>query len=220
MNNQALNHLKFLMKQADCNEISLAEKSGVPQSTVNRILSGQTPEPRPSTLDKLASAFGFTWGELEAQARQQGGVSEPGSTYSNLRRKSGLFKLVPVLSIVRAGEFFESEIFDHAGEKLLPAPENAGPATVALVVEGDSMTSPYPNSRSYPEGVIIFVDPDRPAINGSRVVARKGSEYTFKSYIEDTGQRYLKPLNPQYPIIELNGEHEIVGVVIATYIPE
>jgi SOS-response transcriptional repressor LexA len=28
------------------------------------------------------------------------------------------------------------------------------------------------------------------------------------------GDYYLKPLNPSYPIIPLNGEHGIIGVVI------
>jgi SOS-response transcriptional repressor LexA len=32
--------------------------------------------------------------------------------------------------------------------------------------------------------------------------------------VNDGGNYYLKPLNPAYPIIPLNGEHLIIGVVV------
>lgn len=81
------------------------------------------------------------------------------------------------------------------------------------------MTNPYPGQKSYPEGVIIFVDPNKPYENGSRIVARDpiSGEATFKQYIEDAGRKFLKPLNPQYKIIEISGEIHVCGVVIGSY---
>ncbi|MEN2769800.1 S24 family peptidase [Escherichia coli] len=40
------------------------------------------------------------------------------------------------------------------------------------------------------------------------------NEATFKKYISDMGKAFLKPLNPQYPIIEMDNDCEIVGVVV------
>lgn len=83
------------------------------------------------------------------------------------------------------------------------------------------MTSQFPGQRSYPPGVVIYVDPDRAVENGCRVVARiPNGEYTFKVYTEDAGRKYLKPINPQYPLIDITEETHICGVVIGAYMPE
>ena len=84
------------------------------------------------------------------------------------------------------------------------------------------MTSPYPGQRTYPAGIIIYVDPDANVENGSRVVAKllETDEVTFKVYSEDAGMRFLKPLNPQYPTIRLHDGFAIIGVVVGSYYPE
>jgi SOS-response transcriptional repressor LexA len=129
---------------------------------------------------------------------------------------------VPLISWVNAGEYIDSPDLFPVGEAedWVPSPKNAGPHTFALKVRGDSMTSPNAGARSYPEGVLILIDPDKPVYNGCRVVARNGEEYTFKQYVEDAGARYLKPLNPQYPTLTLIGDEVICGVVIGSYLSE
>ena len=63
----------------------------------------------------------------------------------------------------------------------------------------------------------IIVDPDRAPVNGSYVVATfNGSkEATFKKLVIDGPNKYLKPLNPRYPIIEASGDMQVCGVVIS-----
>ncbi|OFE11409.1 hypothetical protein PHACT_12695 [Pseudohongiella acticola] len=129
---------------------------------------------------------------------------------------------IPLISWVQAGQWCESPDPYQPGdaEDWMPAPPNAGPRTFALGVVNDSMTSPYPGQRSYPHGCIIYIDPDRQATNGARVVARVGGEYTFKAYVEDAGRKYLKPINPTYDKIEITEDVHICGVVIGSYMPE
>lgn len=76
--------------------------------------------------------------------------------------------------------------------------------------------------RSYPEGSIIFVDPEVKAAPGDSVIAMvpETLDITFKILSEDAGRMYLRPLNPQYPIIEITGRKEIFGKVIGTFIIE
>lgn len=130
---------------------------------------------------------------------------------------------VPLISWVQAGSW--CEIVDSyapgEGEKPVYTTKRVGPHAFALRVRGDSMENPK-GRPSYPEGSIIIVDPDRPAVSGSRVVVRleDSEEATFKVYVEDAGRRYLKPLNPQYPIIEVTGLATICGVVVQTIIEE
>ena len=88
--------------------------------------------------------------------------------------------------------------------------------TFALKVRGISMYNPA-QRESFQDGDIILVDPDRPADNGSLVIAmlEDTNESTFKKlYIED-GKYYLKPLNPSWQpqLIELKDATKICGVV-------
>ena len=82
-----------------------------------------------------------------------------------------------------------------------------------LEVDGDSMTSP--SGQSIPEGMLILVDTGLEALPGHLVVAKLDNEEkaTFKKLVNDAGQLYLKPLNPAYRMIPINGNCRIIGVV-------
>jgi phage repressor protein C with HTH and peptisase S24 domain len=56
--------LKFLMDKHGDDAYTLAEKSGVPQPTTQRYLSGKHGEPRISTVKKWADAYGIREGQL------------------------------------------------------------------------------------------------------------------------------------------------------------
>ncbi|MDU2939109.1 MAG: LexA family transcriptional regulator [Enterobacteriaceae bacterium] len=83
-----------------------------------------------------------------------------------------------------------------------------------LRVQGDSMTSP--SGLSIPEGMLILVDTGKQPKNGSLVIAKltEANEATFKKLVLDGGQKFLKPLNPQYPLMHINGNCKILGVVV------
>lgn len=68
----------------------------------------------------------------------------------------------------------------------------------------------------FPQGSTIIVDPSVDARAGSYVIVRlEGTqEATFKQLVVEGGSTYLKPLNPRYPIMQVNGEATICGVVV------
>ncbi|MBF0437197.1 MAG: hypothetical protein HQL77_17790, partial [Magnetococcales bacterium] len=48
--------------------------------------------------------------------------------------------------------------------------------------------------------------------------AREGTNRpTFKRFIDHGGQKYLKPMNNRYPMIEVKGELKVCGVVVCKY---
>ena len=63
----------------------------------------------------------------------------------------------------------------------------------------------------------MIVDPQLEAWSGDFVIVRldDAQESTFKQLVVDGPQRFLKPLNPRYPVIPINGNATIVGVVVA-----
>lgn len=85
----------------------------------------------------------------------------------------------------------------------------------ALQVNGDSMEAP--SGTSFPNGALIVVDPDKTPTNKSYVVVnlneKENNSTTFKQLIIDGNRRYLKPLNPRYPILELSDNAVIIGII-------
>jgi SOS-response transcriptional repressor LexA len=66
---------------------------------------------------------------------------------------------------------------------------------------------------SFPEGSIVVVEPELSPLTGDYVIALNDSnQTTFKQFVVDAGETYLKPLNARYPIKPL-GTAKIIGVV-------
>ncbi|MDR5020526.1 S24 family peptidase [Yersinia rochesterensis] len=85
-----------------------------------------------------------------------------------------------------------------------------------LRVEGDSMTAP--TGISIPEDTLVLFDTGREARNGSLVIAKleSANEATFKKLIIDGGDKYLRGLNPAWPLVPINGNCKIIGVAVET----
>lgn len=94
------------------------------------------------------------------------------------------------------------------------SPENPPGAIFGLVVRDDTMHAP--SGPSFPMGGTIFVDPRREAEPNDFVIGYTGNpvEITFKKLIQDGSQRYLRALNPQFPMVSIDGNFKVVGVVI------
>ncbi|MBK5477466.1 peptidase S24 [Pseudomonas sp. TH21] len=140
---------------------------------------------------------------------------------SNVHEVTRIFGKVPLISWVQAGAWCEANFENHDGETWLSCPVAISDSGYALKVQGDSMTNPGPG-RSYPAGCIIFVDPEAETKTGDRVIARvpRTNEATFKVLVEDAGRQFLRPINPQYPIIDITEETHICGKVVGTFLPE
>lgn len=142
---------------------------------------------------------------------------------SNVDEVMQRFGKVPLISWVQAGAWCEAisnfEAYDP--DSWLSCPVPISDQGYALKVLGDSMTNPGPG-RSYPTGCIIFVDPEAETKTGDRVIARlpRTNEATFKILVSDAGRQFLRPINPQYPIIEITEETHICGKVVGAFLPE
>ena len=117
---------------------------------------------------------------------------------------------VPIISWVKAGSFTEC-INDFGEFEQIVTDCEIREHTYALRVIGDSMVSDA--AISFPEGIIIIVEPSMIAISGDFVIAINGdNEATFKQLIKDGVDWYLKPLNNRYPIKPI-GSANVIGVV-------
>ena len=77
----------------------------------------------------------------------------------------------------------------------------------ALMNLGDSM------EPEFLDGDVITIDPSIPPEHGHYVVARWNGEYIFRLLQEESGLRYLMPLNSAYKKITIDSGCEFAGVV-------
>ncbi len=129
----------------------------------------------------------------------------------------------PLFTKVQAGCFTENgnSYTDRDAEDWIPTAKKASNKAFWLEVEGHSMTAPQGGRPSFPEGMLILVDPEEDVEFGDFCVARMlNDEFTFKRLIRDGGIEYLEPLNPRYELIPINGNCQIVGKVVKSQWPD
>ncbi|MFW3166310.1 S24 family peptidase [Pseudomonas syringae pv. syringae] len=203
--------LRAKMAEHGLNESQLGRRAGVPQPTINRILSGESSSPRRPTVEKIAKALKVSPDWLMF------GTGED-KFDSNVEAATGPSRYFeyPEISWVQAGVAAEAMDLFSVGdfEAMHPSDAWAGPNGFWLKVKGPSMTST--NGMSFSEGMLILVAPGGDVESGQYVVAKliDTNEATFKQFIWDSGKAYLKPLNPAFPTVEVDNAWSVVGRVI------
>jgi SOS-response transcriptional repressor LexA len=201
--------IQALRKAKKLSQVALAKSVGVSNVAISQWERSET-EPKGDNLMSLSSALGCSPNHLLYGDPLDNNISyvspyNPGSRY-------------PVLSKVQAGAWAEA-VEAYAIKEVdiwLESDAHIQGDAFWLEVDGDSMTAPM--GLSIPEGTFVLFDTGRAAINGSLVIAKMidANEATFKKLVIDGGQRYLRGLNPQWPMLPINGNCKIIGVAVET----
>lgn len=190
--------LEALMSKHRLNQTELANRSGVSQPAINRILKerSKAKHPRKETLQKIASVLGVTPDQLTGQEMISTRMLAKG--------------VVPVLS-------WESLAPPNSqgGRKhnaWLACPVEHSDETFALPVLGEAMIG----DDGYHEGEIIFLDPRVAPAHGKDVVVLKGKTALFRRLTVTPEGSFLKTLNPSWPtpIMPLPDDAVICGTVV------
>lgn len=212
--------LKKARKQSGINQHELAQRIGVKQTSISDLERGKSKST--SFVTQMAHELGVSamWlatGKGEMLERTVQAKPEPSANTSSVVQPIRYYRY-PVVSSVQAGRFAECIVPYPAGmeDQHESTDYEAKGAAFWLEVSGDSMTAPAGVSPSIPAGTLVLVDTGIEAEPGKLVVAQldKSNEATFKKLIVDGGQKYLKPLNPAYPLIPINGNCWILGVAV------
>lgn len=204
--------LKASLQHAQMTQQQLADKVGISQQLINYATTDRAKGSKHSLQMAKALRVSPEWlstGEGEMLNTSKSAQGQQAFIDGSSRNSDVIF--VEMEEII--------DIQNSRRSVLIPCPTEHSTSTYATRVKDNTMTAQY--GRSYPEGSIIFVDPERAneAQNGDRVVAViEGEIVSFKQYGEADGQRYLQPINIQYPSI--TKPFEIIGLVIGLWIPE
>lgn len=215
-------------------QVSLAQEVGVRKESMNAIIRQRKPASQ-ALQDAITAALGYSYedmltlgqwildGKDPEEFMPERGTVKP-FTQDELERaaergyeiEKKMIKKVPLISWVMAGDMNEIEDIFHPGQadEWITVVTPVGENSFALRVHGDSM------SPEFNPGDIIIVDHSVQHESGDYVVAKietdsQSGEATFKQFVRDAGRTYLKPLNRQYPVMDMTGvKFKIVGKVV------
>ncbi|EBO4370702.1 phage repressor [Salmonella enterica] len=206
---------KQRIDQLGLNQDKVAEHLGVTKGAVSHWLNGR----RSPSIQEIGAIFQYL-GVTDVRFNVDGTFSVGESTEQKPVKPQFEY---PFFSHVQAGMFTpEFRTFTQRdAEGWVSTTKKASDSAFWLEVEGHSMTAPAGSRPSFPEGMLILVDPKDPVDPGDFCIARLcGDEFTFKKLIKDSGQVFLQPLNPQFPIMPCNEQCRVVGKVVASQWPD
>ncbi|MFN4186699.1 MAG: LexA family protein [Acinetobacter johnsonii] len=197
-------NLKKIRKAKKMTQKELAQKSGVKQSVISDLETGNAKST--GSILELANALGVTAEELKKGVFDETSLTNVATVVP---------RMAPVLSWVQAGTMTNVQAVDMSQvEEWLPIPDGDCEKCFYLKVQG---LSNYPE---FHEGDYILVDPTLPFSDmnsGDIIVVRKFDDATFKRLvIEPDGTKYLQAINPEFKpnIIPLDQDCEFVGEVV------
>lgn len=194
---------------------SIEQKLGLKRGELDRPYPDEPPPARHESLGSLGSRSTSTALGSRASVVREG---EPELAVYDLSGVTTKRHPFPVISRVSAGPF-EPAIDPYApgaAEFWEDTDVPISQRTFGLIVKGESMVGPAGAEFSFPPGTIIVVDPAERARSGDFVVVRNNDwdDATFKQLVIDGGIRLLKPLNPDYPTVQMPPETVLCGVVV------
>lgn len=210
---------KERMKALGVTQEDIAVHLGITKGAVSHWLNGR----RHPTLQEISEIFNRlgikdpvfnTDGTFSLQHGENPDTLPPEPQYS-----------YPLFTSVQAGSFSAVGSFtEKDATEWVSTTRKASDRAFWLTVEGHSMTAPAGSKPSFPEGMLILVDPDEDVNPGDFCVAGvfNDTEVTFKRFIWEGGKPWLEPLNPnpRYESIPCNEACRIIGKVIKAQWPE
>lgn len=206
-------------KELGLSQETLAERMGMGQSGIAQLLNGSNAI-GPSHAAKLAKILRVSVDDFSPSI-----ASEIKEMYSALQGEAAVKPHYdyPLFTYVQAGDFTEVSSYTASDAKAWVATtRKASSVAFWLEVKGHSMTAPQGVRPSFPEGMLILVDPAEDVETGDFCVASANgdSEVTFKKYEKDGGVSYLVPLNPAYRVLDCDHSCRIIGKVVKAQWPE
>jgi SOS-response transcriptional repressor LexA len=206
--NSWIGRLKSKMKELDFTQEELAKKLGVTRSAVAHYVQG-TRHPPVKTVLKLAAILKTDPSWLQFGKSQE--TKKPSRQQTQKQQNR-----IPILDWQQVIDYHSDVILDKS-QSYLDYFNYQSSECYALIIKGDAMIAPLFQSISFHPGSYIIIDPHKiPEYASYVIVATKNKkEPILRQYVEEGGVVYLKPLNPQYPLIQLESSMKVLGVVKA-----
>lgn len=200
-------NLSTLLKRHNLSPSRLANTLNIPLMTVRRLLSGETTDPRISTLQMIAQHFDIS---IDFLMGEHSSINAP-----HLKKHTPFY--VPKLSWEIAKKINHIRELDLNQWKEWQTVSSIEPHTVgknAFALE--SRPFMYPR---FPQGAIFIIDPDIEPVDGDIVLVKikENNELTLRDLIIDPPEWQLHPVVAGSSVVHYTKEcHQIVGIGVLT----
>lgn len=203
---QIATNIQRLMKHKQMSESDLARSLKMPVMTVRRIVSGETLDPRISTLSLFADFFGVT---IDALVR----VSSDCYAHGHIQSQP---TFVPVFDWDQVEKKIIFESVDFLKWESWHPISSSG--TDKLGHKSLAIQTKLTMQPRFPAGTILVVDPDVIALDGDLVLIRiSENEISLRELVIDPPNKVLySVILGSEPILLDLLKHEVVGVVVMT----
>lgn len=198
--------LNNLLIKHGITEAELSRRIDVPRATINRLVSGRTPDPRASTLETIADYFKISVDQLLGKQpifySPSENISAPVGTKLPIIDWSNIRNWKETIKELKTQHNNDWILVDSSIEKGL----------FAFKITGESM---WPNLQ---DNSIVIIDPERKAKNKDFVVAhiKAMDDVVVRQLIIEGKYNFLKASNPIFPIIQIEDSDDIIGVIVQT----
>jgi len=201
------NVLKTLMFKKNVNTSQLARELDLPQQTLQRIVSGASPNPHGKTLKPIADFFDISLDQLKGETPLPDSVVDLGlPTITKIKAKE-----IPVVNWKDIETYLDNPETYTTDEHVFADP-TLSHDTFAITLSDSSM-EPY-----FPKGSLLILDPTKPTKDRCFVLVKitESNTLVFRQLLIDGEHQYLKPLNPDlntFPMRLLNDNDKTLGVM-------
>lgn len=196
-------NLRALLRKSHLNPSQLAQTLGIPLMTVRRLISGETADPRISTLKLMANHFDVSIDSLIENTHH--------ASIKLLKNNKSL--LIPILDWDAIKNFRSIEEIDLKNwEKWIPISLNSEQTLSKKSFALESRPSMYPR---FPIGTTFVIDPTVTIEDGDTVLVKikSNGEITLRELVIDPPEWRLLPTIAGSDVVKYSEkEHEILGV--------
>jgi transcriptional regulator with XRE-family HTH domain len=199
--------LKALMLKKSIKTAQLARAIKVPRQTLQRIVSGSSPNPHDSTLEPIANYFNVSVSQIKGEKELPSSLS----FFPTVFFEKDVYK-IPVLKWDNLDRIKQAHANDTLEKIAITSDINKNSFGLVL---SDSSMAPF-----FTKGTILIIDPERDYRDRSFILAKLGEEnlFLFRQILIDGQFKYLKPLSPDLNKFEMrifnNNKDEVLGVLI------
>lgn len=206
--NNISKNICYLIDSNSISKYELANTLGVPYNTIHRLCTGETADPKISTLQLIADYFGIG---LDSLIHNDNSQFKDASPYSNRPQSIPIF----TWEVLSDGCLMKEVLTTNNWDKweTLALVETLNLSKFSFAVESKKSMQPR-----FPQGTIFIVDQEEKPIDGDLVLIRMKNDnaVSLKELVIDPPYWQLLPLvGGEVPTITLdNNKHEIVGTVV------
>lgn len=177
-------------------EAELSRRTNLPQTTLHRILTGETASPRGKSLQAIANYFRLSINDL---------LTSPDSVSSKNQQHK--------VRILDWSNGCLSNTEDAMTSETVLTDADVSKSSFALRMNDSSM------DLQFPEGSLLIFDPQRKPQDRcfALVFAEKEDTYFFRQLLCSGSDRYLKSLSPDLasvPLRKLEKNDKVIGVLV------